>query len=491
MSINPLLYTNPLNVTTYEELSDQRRYEIAFALEKEYRGEGHKADHENILDKITNPLSQTQLDRMSCYVGIYPRIVKSEANSYAQKGFKRKFTNGRNKDIGDKEQSRLDEIYWDDLNSAALFLTLERRTIFTGTQLLTLTADDSGRMRPIILDPTIQTLKITPNQDFPGEIETIEYSIIVQGAKNKIKHRYYWDSENYIKETLTGSDLKTLSIREVEPHGYDGVPFAILKYEVDNRRIWGPVDYSAYSFFQTRSLMLSDSILRTQTSLFNILLFNGFTPQEALQSVKDVVAGKLIVSPEAKPDGAGGVTTPDVRYISPNMVEPSAIFDLYQKIYTHFLQSRGHTPKNFEVGADVQSAEAQRLSDVFIRSLQQERRIFLQGFEKQVFNLIRWKNNQIEGKPKISDKTEVIVDWADTQNYVNSTEKVLDQTHRLRQNMTTVPQLMQEENPDLSEDDAVAHYEKNMKYNQQFNRNPLEKTEEEKDKLRGLLGVGK
>jgi hypothetical protein len=455
------LYRNPINRTRYEELNQTERYAVALALDQEYRGDGIHADSFNISDKIVNAINKERLERMALYINVYRRIIDTEANSYSQRGFQRHFTN-----VTKAENARLIELY-KELNADTAFIEFERQASYLGTVLVTITNDPiTGQLRFVKLTPVTKSLVVTQDDYFPAEIKQIEYQTKI-GDKDITN---IWDAGQFLMEHRQQND-KVTYLEGSGSHAFHKPPFAILRYVTDSSRFWGPLDFGAYSFFQTRSLLLSDSILRSQTSLFDMLVFSGYTPDEAIQAVKKVVAGKVLINPEAKAGPDGATVQPDVKFISPSMLEPEKIWSLYESLYTHFLQSRGMTPRNFEVGSDPQSADAQRISDRYILSLQQSRKRYLQRFEQDLFQLIVWRNNNYTDGIKIPEKATLITDFQDPMVFSSTNEKIAYFEYMVRQNILTPVDIMRIENPDLNAVQALRLYDAKKAFNEANNSN--------------------
>lgn len=464
------LYRFPIDGYDYKRLTPEQRQEISFALEQEYRKEGHGIDSANIDQMIVAPVNRERLSRMSCYMSPYKKMLSTEAANYAQKGFKRTWSltnkNGTPAKIPDKQLARIEQIY-DELSFNSQMLDIERRTISHGTTFLTIADHEDMGLRTVVVNPVEPTLKVKANPLFRSQpIELSFKSAPDEGEKGKRGIvRYAWGTKNVLVEKQNSKGKYEKIESQSGKHGFNGIPWAVLKYEFDNARMWGPVDFDAYSVFQTRSILVADSILRTQTSLYDILVFTGFTPQEALDAIRTSVSGKNVVMPEAKSAPDGSTIIPDLKYISPSMIEPEKVWAIWEKVWQFFMQSRGHSPKNFEVGADVQSAAAQRNSDSYILTMQTERQLYLQSFERQAWNVIRWANNRNKDYLKLNNDIDLTVDWADRQMYDTITERILHDDWRLRNNMTTIILLMMEANPDLDETTAMEQYEEMKAFN--------------------------
>jgi len=453
--VNIDLYRNPFTTNAYKEITDRERYDICQALDSEYRGDGMTLDSVNIEGRVMDSINRARLDKMSVFINIYRRIIDTENCSYAQKGFHRQFINATK-----AEQQRIEEIY-KELNSSLEFLQFEHQAGYMGTVAVTITTDpNTDKLRFIKLTPNIQSFNVIPNPYYPNEPSSIAYSIKLN-KETKIK--YTWDISTFKEEIIKG---ESTTISNQYMHNYQKTPFAILRYIHDSNTFWGPVDYGAYKFCQVRSLLLADSVLRTQTSLFDILLFTGFTAQEAIQSVKRIVSGKVIVAPEAKRvEGGDTIQEPDVKFINPSMLEPGKVWELYENIFNHFLRSRGLSPKNFEVSSDPSSAEALRLSDNYLMQQHAIKREHLKEFEQQMFDIIRWYNNNFTNERKISDKVQLVTDFFDPIIFRSVSERVDYYDFLLRNNLTTPPKIMQQENPDLTTEQAEQQYKENVKAN--------------------------
>lgn len=438
-----MLYNNPFTIVNSRELTDEERYTIAIALDHEYRGDSASIDYSNIDGKIRDSSTKSRLEKMACYINIYKRVIDTENCQYASKGFRRTFITTK------AEKDKLINIY-EDLNATLEFMQFERQAGYFGTVLVGLTTY-KDKLKFIKLTPNIKSLKVVPDPYFPDEPLEVSYEIL---ANNDIQVKYLWNSTFF--EVYHNDKLFSRT-----KHGYSKVPFAILRYAFDSSTFWGPVDYSAYKFTQARSLLLADSVLRTQTSLFDIMLFTGFSVQEAKQSLHNLLGRGVIIAPEAKKvaDSQDTISEPDVRFINPSMISPEKVWELYENLYDHFLHSRGIPKQQFEVSADPSSAEALRISDQYLLQQRLMKRHSLKKFEQDVFSLIKHYAN-------ISDKAQLITDFFDPVSFRSVTERVDYYEFMLRNSLITPPQILQQENPDLTEEQATEIFTKNKDFNE-------------------------
>ena len=467
----------PVNQFTYRDPSRAEIAAAAHALDLEYRATGVSLDAENIDSRVRSFINADRLKTYSVYMPIVPKIINSENNTYIKPPM-RHFTRANGKPVSKTVQARIDELYHQ-MKFNTRMLEYERQAAYEGTLLARPTIDiDTKQMSIIKLTPADLTVEVKPEVRCPDKIEQLVYAINtfinVDGVFKEATITYKWDKLNVTVITK----IDNVENIEVNEHKFKesstaqgGVPWATLRYISDSTRYWGPYDGGLLSLCQLRSLLLADSVHRTQANLYELLILAGFTSTEALEATRTSAAGRVIQYENDKDaEGTPIKGSKEVKFISPTGIEPEKVWEIWDNILTQWMRMRGHSPKNFETSADPQSAEAQRLSDVALRDIQISRRQFLAGFEQDMFELVKWENNTQSNTVTIPEDTRVELDWPlDHQIFISASDKVSYYTFALNSNVLTPVDIIRAENPDLSEQMAVDLFNKNKEFNKEFN----------------------
>lgn len=165
-----------------------------------------------------------------------------------------------------------------------------------------------------------------------------------------------------------------------------------------------------------------------------------------------------------------GKTDPNsknVDYTSPEGISPEVIFDLWDKIYSHFLTTRGHSRKNMDTTNLIHTAESMRLANISLVEKKEAKKNTLAKFEQDLLELIIHENNTNKGSAgKLRPDIQVVLDWQpDKQFFNDATDKVNYYDFALRKNLMTPPDIIRQENPDISHAEAKARYAENKEFN--------------------------
>lgn len=462
------LFYNPVNYYSYGEPTREELAEASYMLDAEYRGNGINIDSQNIDSKVRNVLSKERLKAYALFVNIVQHIIDVENPHYIRVPH-RFFRNKKGDPPGDKVQERIDEIYKETRFNSQM-LQLSRQGAYEGTVMIRPTVDEAeGIIKLNKLTPSDKDLKVIPDPSFPSEAFSISYktdediiiwdkfteTIKFKGAVNKsggvsvVAHKYY----------------------ENKPEA-GGIPYAILRYVEDSSRFWGPYDGGLQSLVRTRSLLLSDTIHRTQTSLYELLIMAGFTPEEALAATRTKAsAGLVAYELDKDAEGKADPHSKDIRYVSPEGISPEKVFEAWTKIYKFFLNARGHTGREMESTRLVPTAEAQRLASVALKDKQEAKKPYLVKFEEDLWHRFKWINNNfVLGAKKIPDDITISVDWQPDERYFNSaSDKVDYYDYFMKKNLMTGPDIIRAENPELTQDEAEERFKENIEFNKEHN----------------------
>ena len=323
--------------------------------------------------------------------------------------------------------------------------------------------EDTKRMSLIKLTPADQTLNVINDPNYPSQALEVSYaSETIDGEAI----RMIWDLDNFTTEIETASGVAT----EILEHQFDGMPVAILRYKTDSNRFWGAYDGGLLDLVQIRSLLIADSVYRTQTSLIEFLVFMGFTPEEAISAAKTRGEGVVTFENEKDDSGKPVAGSKDIKYVAPEGLTPEKLFDLWEQLFRSFLNARGHQSKNFESSKMIQTAESMRFGNIAMIEMKESKRGALLGFEQDLLDRVVWANNQFGTAGKLPDDIKVTLDWQpDKQFFNDATDESNSYKFNLDNNIMTPPDIIRQKNPELSREEALEKYEANKKFNEENN----------------------
>lgn len=465
-----MLYTSPYNSFNDKNTTDEQRVTYCKLLRQEYRGDKVLIDDENIDAKYRLLVNTGKIKACAIYVPIVKAFTDEENNNY-DNGVIRQFhfKNGKKipkkalqyiEDLYTQSQYNLNAIQWE--HEAGLYGTVIVRPAFD---------ERTGLLGWIRLTPDDSSLKVSVDGKFSNVAKQIIYT--TDSDDGSVEHVWDWHTYKVYKLAKDGKRENVAPLIDIE-HNFKeteiadgGMPWTTLRYSVDNRNFWGPFDGGMASLSMFRSFMLADSVHRTQTSLFEILVMAGYSEVEAIAAVQSMKSGKVMIAKKGVKSDEGDAYDQDPHYISPQGMEPGKVLDIYMRVFEYIRQMRGHAKKNFEVGADVQSFEAQRLAEGVLRRRQLQNRPYLLSAEQRNLKLLIQVNNQTPGNPKIPEDIEVTIDWTDPTRFSNMKDFVEYSTVCVNKNWMTNAQVLKMINPDLTEDQAKEKYEENKKINEE------------------------
>ncbi len=484
------LYQSPFNSFNNKNPDREQRIKYCTLLEQEYRGDRILIDDVNIDAKYRQLVNTAKIKAAAVYVPIVRTFTDEENNNY-DNGTIRQFRHKGGKALSKKNLQYIEDLYvqsqynlqaiqWE--HEAALFGTVMIRPAFD---------ERTGLLHWVRLIPSDATLTVRVDEKFSNIASEIIY--VTGKSKDQIQDtnqlEHVWDWESYKVYKLNKNGQRTSNetpvidvehgFKETEASKVGGMPWTILRYSIDNRAFWGPFDGGLASIATLRSFLLADAVHRTQVSLFEILVMAGYNQDEALKAVSSMQSGKIMIAEKGKKgDGGGEPFDQDPHYISPEGMEPSKVLEIFMKIYDFVRQTRGHSKKNFEVGAKVQSFEAQRLADNVLKRKQLQNRPFLLAAEQRNLRLLVHENNKISGNPRIPEDIEVTLDWVDRMSFANMKELSEFAVVAVQKNWMTDPQVIKKLNPDLTEEQAMEQFEENKIFNEKNRTQPVDNTEE-------------
>lgn len=465
-------FFNPITGSTYGKPTREELQLAAFQLDAEYRGDGINIDGPNIDDKIRSALSRSRLKTYAMFINVVKNLIDIENVLYIRKPV-RYFKTKSGIDVNNKLKDYLEGLYMQ-MDYDRTMLEFSRQAAYEGTLLARPMIDPFDKEMMIQkLTPSIVNFIIKEDDIKPSRAKEVEYRgewIDPDDPEQKVHNvRFVWDYE-FFQIINSENDSQVLF---AEPHGYQettksmgGMPYATLRYTTDSNQFWGPYDGTLLSLTNTRSLLVADSIHRTQTSLYEILVLAGFSKEEALALAETRAAsGMMVFEYPKKPDQTDDPSK-KIEYVSPQGMEPEKIFELWKQLYRFVLTARGHSGKNFDSSRLEATAEAQRIANLSLTDLQKSRKVSMSLFEKDMFKRIAWANNRNPGSTQIPEGTTVEVDWQpDEQFFDSATDKKNYYEWAKLNDIMTGPDIVRQENPELSTEAATEKFEDNLKFN--------------------------
>jgi len=425
-------------VGTLRPLSMLRRQQICQSLELLYDGEADNIESAAIAGMIKNDTERERLQNVSLPINVLKRPVDSLATAYAQRGIKRVWVNAT-----DTQAELLDKIYYDELDINTVMLNIHRNVILTGTAFMLPCIDPAdGTFYFIELTPSEASLNVKTVAHRPSILSELSYTIKGQ-SKSDLDIKYRWTLDSY-KETNNKTDT-VINSEPLTGWSANKNVWVPIRYGASSRSFWGPTQVALYRFSMCIHTLLADAMLRSQTSLYNILVTLGVPEAQVASALEALVAAKVIPLP------AGC----DAKFISPNMLEPEALSNLIDFIATFMLRNLGIAPRNLETSNDPQSAEALKTSDQLLQRKSEEDKIFFSKIEKDIFQRIVWRINNYSNYPAISDNVYLRMEWPEQKTYSSISDRVAEWTFKLDRKLATRADYLVEENVDLTKDEAM------------------------------------
>ena len=454
-------FLSPFGAMNFDHFEPTREdiYDACVILDQEYRSTGVRLDDKHIDDKIRKRLSARRLKNFAMFLPVVPNIINEENPNYV-KPPRRLFTIN-DEPVADNVNKYLHDLY-EEMNFNNEILYMSRQAGYMGTILAFPAIDeDTKKMDLIKLTPADRTLNVIPDPDHPSQALEVSYdSETADGSRVE----NIWDLDNFTTRVHTPAGISETVI----PHEFDGMPIAILRYSTDSNRFWGAFDGGLLSLVETRSLLVADSVYRTQTSLIEFLVFMGFSGEEAIAAAKTRNEGVLAFENEKDDSGKPQAGSKDIKYVAPEGLTPEKLFDLWEQIFKAFMNARGHQGKNFESSKMVSTAESMRFGNIAMIELKESRRGPLLDFEQNILDRIVWANNAFGGKVTIPDGIQVTLDWQpDKQFFNNATDEANAHKFSLNNNLTTPPDIIRQQSPEMSREEALQKYEDNKKFNEE------------------------
>ena len=153
----------------------------------------------------------------------------------------------------------------------------------------------------------------------------------------------------------------------------------------------------------------------------------------------------------------------DIDYIYPNVQWASLFQTLKDRL--EMLSTTWNVNIRWSVGGDIQSGVALKIlsiDDLDDRSEMAE--LYEEYFEVPMYDKVRAISSKVDFVKEIP-QGDLTLDWPEEENIETPTERVSRQQGEISLNLTNAIAIMMEGNPDLSPEDAVREYIKNVKVN--------------------------
>jgi len=456
MSYYPYVYGAQTQKLTSKEIQ-----EIGARLEVEYNGGSIELDIHNI-NLIANKYS-TSDTIVPFHHSIVAPIINRENTSYVNPPA-RMGVNKNDKPVSNRVQMQIDKVY-KDMQFDLFMQKFERYAALQGTVFAKPAYDEVNKiMRVTEIYPSNDTLELKGEPLFPGVPKELTYSFTTLDEEDKeVKFTVLWTpTELKVTKTIDGTETELSPV----PHKFGRLPWAMLKYQVDNTQILGYPDTELDSFCKMRSRVLHNAVARLYLSDFEKLLVTGVNADEALSSIRK----KIIAFPAKKIEGSDQVIQPTAEFISPDGQDALNLLEAYSKLWKQLQDTRGHVSKPFSRGSDHASAEAIRLGSVELYNMQQCKRKFLETFEQLFWNLVKYFNNLFESV-KIPEDTQLLINSAaDEVKYFQAA---------MSSDVETPVTWNMHRNQEFTEEESSIDIENKRKYNEENRDQPVVEPEEE------------
>lgn len=200
---------------------------------------------------------------------------------------------------------------------------------------------------------------------------------------------------------------------------------------------------------------------------FKQIVFTTDDPDKIPDNMK-VGPADILINPTK--DGEGDVRVLDLQ------TEILKFFELVKNRIQMVLAGYGISPENFTMSASPQSGFALKISNI---GKLEAREMQLPGYlvsEKELFEVERivWNYHTNESSKKISNESELVVDFAEIEFPKSPKEKMEDANFLLTHNLITEIDLMMKHNPDLTKEEAEEQYAKNKAFNDANRMDPVQ-----------------
>lgn len=451
----------PISNTYSDELELDDVRQISKRLDLEYRGVGFKINTQNISAIVTDINVRRKLLNMAMYQNLAQPVIDTECQAYAVAPT-RTFTTSTGRRLAKRHSDYLTQLY-DSLMIDMWMQKFERYTKLMGTVFAYpryIEAEQRWVMRTL----------------YPSD-ETFDYKTSPYDASYITEVSREYQNEDgeaiviiYNSDEIIEMKKDTEALIDVEPHSFGFVPFAPLRFDLDNRTPLGTPSVELYDLCRHRSLVMANIMAQLHLSdneRYAILGAGWEQVEEAFTGPSD----KLVAfEPQAVGDG-DQVIVPQVQQLTPSGDVVATLFDTWTKVLHEWLQHRGHAPKPYTKGGDVISFETYRLANGALFRMQQENKKFLQRYERELLKRVVAENNRYSGNQRLPDDIKVDLDFGpDANEYQSAKDKLIYWEGRIGMHTATAADAYQEENPETSYEEAQQVVRQKAKENAEFQR---------------------
>lgn len=297
------------------------------------------------------------------------------------------------------------------------------------------------------------------NEDDPTEADAIIYSQAERNtvsASNTLNYTY-WDTETTRRFDSGGVDLIPSA-----PNPYGILPFAFLRDQIPVDVFFPEIGEALYTAQDTLNVMLTELNQLLKMQSFSQPVFVGCSDPKSPISVDP---SRPIKMPSVPKDE----TQPDFKFVSPQ----ARISELMEAIKVHVERTASRYDIHLELigrSGSVVSGYALKLSEAGLNRRREDGIPLARAALLQWWEIVKRINNYHRPTAKVPDDAEIVIDFAEpTYDEDPSIIADVDQK-RIDQGVISPLHIIMRDNPDLSEEEALAIYQKNMSFKQTMQR---------------------
>jgi hypothetical protein len=265
------------------------------------------------------------------------------------------------------------------------------------------------------------------------------------------------------KKTVTRNDPLTNKSKTIET---TVLPFVLYSksYPVDEL-----LDFSTGN--DVRDLNVNVAILMiwvnqlAKFQSFKQIVFNTDNPEKIPDGMR-VGPDDIMINPTKEGDGSVQVLDLQTKILDQ--------FKLIKERIMTVLAGYGISPENFSMSASPQSGFALKISNIGKLEARENQIPGYAYSEKELFDIERTVWNYHRPKEKISEESELVVDFAEVTFPKSSKEKAEEFNFLQAHNVVTEIDLIKSKNPDLTNEQALKLYMKNKAFNDANRPEPVQ-----------------
>ena len=267
------------------------------------------------------------------------------------------------------------------------------------------------------------------------------------------------------------SNKSTIPGRKDQSNPLGILPFARMKLK-KSLDFWGEglsdvVHVNEQINFLLTKVVNSDILLGTEGTILGINL-QAKTRGREEAGIKKIRVGRK--HPLTVEDVHTDMVSPDLKHIS---FDPQigSIMDFVDRYIILIANTKSLDPKSF-LSVVKDTSDYQTLMGMVTQiEVRRDDIEPLRVYEKERFNITKAVNNYYSGVEgykftKIPDNLELDVDFADVEAYKTTQDIWLDRAEREKRNMGSAIDWLKEDNPDLTDEEAIDMLNKNKEVNQ-------------------------